>query len=61
MGATAMKRIAFVVGLGIVQLGVLVGAQTPGAATQDALTMLRAAVGGDAALAPSRPFARAGR
>jgi hypothetical protein len=46
-----MKRIPFVVGLVMVQLGVLVSAQTPGAPPQDALTMLRAALGGDTALA----------
>ena len=45
-----MKRIAFVAGLVIVQLGVLVSAQTPGPSTQDAFTMLRAALGGDTAL-----------
>ena len=45
-----MKRIPFVVGLVIVQLGVLVSAQTLGSSTQDALTMLRAAVGAEAAL-----------
>jgi hypothetical protein len=41
-----MKRIAFVVGLGIV----LVSARTNGAQPPDALTMLRAALGGEAAL-----------
>ena len=43
-----MKRIPVVVGLVIVQLGVLVSARTPEAPTQDALTMLRAALGAEA-------------
>lgn len=42
-----MKRTAFAVGLGIV---FLVSARMHGAQTQDALTMLRAALGGDAVL-----------
>src|SRR5687768_15699483 len=51
MGAVAMKRIAFVIWLGIVLVGTLVSARTPGAPRHGALMMLRAALGGDAALA----------
>ncbi|HUR19522.1 MAG TPA: hypothetical protein VMZ90_01855 [Vicinamibacterales bacterium] len=46
-----MKRIAFAVGPVIIQLGVLLSARTHGApAKDDALTILRAALGGEVAL-----------
>src|SRR5688572_7839664 len=50
MGAVAMKRIAFVIWLGIVLVGTLVSARTPEAPRHEALMLLRAALGGDAAL-----------